>query len=368
MNAKGVVVKAGHSAYPVYFDRFRRRLQPLLKGSNSVVVVSNPTVFALHGPAFIDEMLDNRRYAIEPILMGDGERFKSQRTVNRLYDHLLELHVNRHDAIIALGGGVVGDTAGFVAATYKRGIHFIQVPTTLLAMVDSSIGGKVGINHARGKNLVGAFYQPQAVLVNPDYLATLGQREMVEGTAEILKACFLSDRDYLRTAADLPLIYEKKDQRRFAEIIGRSIRFKARIVARDPYDSGLRQILNFGHTFGHAIEKVEGFRRYHHGEAVLAGMAAALYLSSAMKLLSKRDRNEGLRFLAQFVSHLKPLSRQADHYLAPMAVDKKRTGETVICVMLEGFGKPVVRAVRSRKQLLESIKFMIEFVDKKGAL
>jgi 3-dehydroquinate synthase len=361
-------VKAGETTYPVLLSDFKRQLQTHLGDSRIVAVVSNPKVFALHGAAFIDNCLAGKRYAIEPVLMGDGERFKSQKTINNLHHCFFEIGLNRTDTVITLGGGVVGDTAGFAAATFKRGVNLVQVPTTLLAMVDSSVGGKVGINHAYGKNLIGAFYQPRAVLTDPGFLGTLGRREMIEGVAEILKAGFLSGRRFLRAAGDMPLQYSAAKRDYFTGIISEAIRFKAGIVARDPYDAGLRQILNFGHTFGHAIEKVEKYRRYHHGEAVLAGMAAALHLSRLSGLLSNDEANECLHFLSRFVSHLKPLGKDPDDYLVPMEVDKKRMGEDIVCVMLNGIGRPVVGPVRSRKRLKESIQFMIEFVKRKGVV
>jgi 3-dehydroquinate synthase len=331
------------------------------------VVVSNPTVFALHGERFIHDLLPHRDRTIS-LLMGDGERFKSQKTVNRLYDALFDLEFERGDVLVAFGGGVVGDTAGYVAATFKRGVRFIQSPTTLLAMADAAIGGKVGINHERGKNQIGAFFHPRAVIINADWLGTLGSREMVEGLAEIVKAGFLSSDKLLKTAAGLEPIYAISQRDDFLQVIREAITFKARIVSRDPYESGVRAVLNFGHTFAHAIETAEGYRRYRHGEALLAGMVAAIFLSHTAGRLGKRAMQGYLRILRPLAAYLKPLRKNAEAYLAPMPVDKKIVGGRLRFVLLEGIGRPVIREVRSMRRVREAVEFMQEYVNHRGEM
>jgi 3-dehydroquinate synthetase len=180
-----IIVHAGAHTYPVIFRGHRQRLSRLTHGCEKIVIVSNPTVFALHGKGFLQNLFRRDRKVVS-VMIGDGERYKSQRTINALYDQWFDIGISRYDCIIAFGGGVVGDTAGYAAATFKRGVPFIQIPTTLLAMVDASIGGKVGINHRMGKNQVGAFYQPEAVIIEPSWLATLERRELIDGLAEIL--------------------------------------------------------------------------------------------------------------------------------------------------------------------------------------
>jgi 3-dehydroquinate synthase len=349
----------------VVFSGFRGALNQQLSKTARVVIISNGTVFALHGQSLLKEILP-ANLQVESLMIGDGEKYKSKNTVNSLYDHLFDLGIDRSDTIIAFGGGVVGDTAGYVAATYKRGVNLVQVPTTLLSMVDSSVGGKTGINHRLGKNLIGAFYHPGGVLIHPAWLTTLGRREMIEGLAEIIKAGFLSSAAMLRTASGLDPEYSQVNSQDYLRLIRSAITFKAGVVAGDPYDKGRRAILNFGHTFGHAIEKAEGYRRYHHGEAVLAGMVGALHLSQKQGGLSKALLGEYLEYLIPLISHLKPLKKEVGDYISPMAVDKKNKGGKRIFVLLKRIGRPEVRAVGSMASIKESVEFMIDFVNNRG--
>jgi 3-dehydroquinate synthase len=362
-----IIVKAGSCRYPVIFSRHRRQLGKIIGSADRVIIISNPTVFSLHGDKFVYNYLPDDLEVVL-LLMEDGERFKTQKTVNNLYDQLFSIHLGRCDTIIAFGGGVVGDTAGFTAATYMRGVGLIQAPTTLLSMVDSSIGGKVGINHARGKNLIGAFYQPRAVVVDPVWLTTLGRREMVEGLAEIIKVGFLSSAKFLHEAVDTEPVFSAGQKKRVNYLIQEAMKFKADVVGQDANDRDVRAILNFGHTFAHAIEKAEGFRKYRHGEAVLAGMVGAFYLSYASGHLTKSRMKKYQSYLNQFVKDLAPLKRKASDYLSPMYVDKKGSNGRLQFVLLEKIGCAVLRTVRSEKKVLEAIEFMKEFVNNKGVL
>jgi len=362
--SRRLLVRAGDDQYPVIFSDYRRQLASILKGVNQAALVSNGNVFALHGEYFLDNFIP-RGVKVTPIMIGDGEGHKSRATVRRLYDHFLDIGLDRSHFVIAFGGGVVGDVAGFAASTYMRGTPFINIPTTLLAMVDASVGGKTGINHPRGKNLIGTFYQPRAVMINPEWLNTIGRREKVEGLAEIIKVGFLSSESLLKRAAevDLDLL---SDKRTIGHLVRLAIQFKADIVERDPYDRGPRMILNFGHTFAHAIEKVEGYRRYRHGSAVLAGMAGALHLSHAIKYLSADDLKKGLSHLRSFVRSLPLLKKAEEDYILPMAVDKKRKSGGNRFVVLKSIGRPGIVIVRSEKKIIESIGFMKEFVNSRG--
>jgi len=356
-----IVVNAGSGSYPVIFGDYRRRLRSILNDSPTVVVVSNATVYALYGETFVDRVLP-RGHRIVPLMMGDGERHKNQKTVNRIYEHLFDIGVGRRDTIVALGGGVVGDTAGFAAATFKRGVRLVQVPTTLLAMVDASVGGKVGVNHVRGKNQIGAFYQPEAVVVDPRYLATIGFRGILEGLAEILKVGFLSSlRMIVRTSVAEPE-YSSGNADTFEKLIRSAVAFKARIVARDERDRNIRAILNFGHTFGHAIEAAEGYRRYRHGEAVLAGMIGALHLSHTVGCLGAKSLSRYIAYVEPYARYLRPLKKDITDYLSPIAVDKKNRDRTPVFVLLERIGRPVVRAVDSRRKIADAIAFMKKFI------
>lgn len=364
-----IIVCAGPHAYPAVFRNYRRRLSQLTRGCGKIVVVSNPTVFALHGKDLLRRFFGRDRRVVS-VMIGDGERYKNQRTVNALYDQWFDIGVNRYDCVIAFGGGVVGDTAGYAAATFKRGVPFIHVPTTLLAMVDASIGGKVGINHRTGKNQIGAFYQPVGVMVEPSWLATLERREMIDGLAEILKAGFLSSEKLIQkvmAAAENPH-YMPATRTEILDLIVHAISFKAHIVWRDVYDHGIRRILNFGHTFGHAIEKAEGYRRIHHGEAVLAGMIGAVALSHMSGLLATELKNKYLDYLQPWTAHIPPLKAEIKDYLAAMAVDKKNRRRTPVFVLLEKIGRPVVREAATAKRVIDAVDFMRAWVNSRGAI
>ncbi len=362
-----ILVRAGDAQYPVIFGDYRRRLAKYIGPRKRVVVISNPTVYALHGPAMVSAIIPGG-CEIVPLIIGDGERYKNLRTVSLIYDHLLDIGVERGDVIVALGGGVVLDTAGFAAATFKRGVGLIHIPTTLLAMVDAAIGGKVAVDHAQGKNLIGAFYQPLAVAIRPEWLTTLGGREVTEGLAEMIKAGFLSSYAMLELALDCGNINPISGHRRFGPAIRHAIRFKAEVVAEDTFDVGRRRILNFGHTFAHAIEQVEGYRRYRHGEAVMAGMAGALYLSYAAGHISKRSMIQLTEYLKPFMNRLPRLDKSANDYLIPMSVDKKRKQRRAVFVLLKRIGRPVFSVLDSRAVIIESIEYMQDFVNSRGEM
>jgi 3-dehydroquinate synthase len=271
-------------------------------------VVSSPLVWRLHGPRFA------RALAAESLIVPDGERFKQLSTVARVYDGLIRANADRASTLITFGGGVIGDLAGFAAATYLRGIALVHVPTTLLAQVDSAIGGKVGVNHALGKNLIGAFYQPQAVVVDPSVLATLPRREFRAGLYEVIKYGMTSSpKLFDRVARERKAIFAREPEP-LAAIIGESCRIKAEVVAADEKESGLRRILNFGHTAGHALEAVTKYRRYRHGEAVAYGMLVVADLAVARGALAESDR----KALAQIIASLGPLPPIADVPIGPI--------------------------------------------------
>jgi len=281
-------------------------------------IVSNPVVWRLHS--------ERLRVALgggDPILLPDGERFKNLQSVSKIYEALIRANADRGSTIIAVGGGVVGDTAGFAAATFLRGVAVVHVPTTLLAQVDSSIGGKVGVNHALGKNLIGAFHQPALVVIDPALLKTLPRREFRSGLYEVVKYGVISSRDLFdRLNADIKALFAK-DGRALVPAIVESCRIKADVVSKDERESGLRRILNYGHTVGHALEAVTNYRRFRHGEAIALGMLAAADLAVARGALAERERQA----LAQLIAKLGPLPSVADlsipEILEAMRRDKK---------------------------------------------
>ena len=283
-------------------------------------IVSNPVVWRLHG--------ERLRVALgggDPILLPDGERFKNLQSVSKIYEPLIRANADRGSTIIAVGGGVVGDTAGFAAATFLRGVAVVHVPTTLLAQVDSSIGGKVGVNHALGKNLIGAFHQPALVVIDPALLKTLPRREFRSGLYEVVKYGVISSRDLFdRLNADIKALFAK-DGRALVPAIVESCRIKADVVSKDERESGLRRILNYGHTVGHALEAVTKYRRYRHGEAIAYGMLAAADLAVARGALAGREREA----LAHLIAALGPLPPVGDLPMAEVLEAVRRDKKVV---------------------------------------
>jgi 3-dehydroquinate synthase len=281
------------------------RLASLLDGLHAPArrfLVSSPPIWRLHGAAF--EPLTSEK----PILIPDGERHKQVSTVGRIYDALIRAGADRATTIIAVGGGVVGDVAGFAAATFLRGVPVVQVPTTLLAQVDSAIGGKVGVNHALGKNLIGAFHQPIGVLVDPELLSTLPRREFRAGLYEVVKYGVIASRPLFdRLTSSLPAIF-KRDPALLADVIGESCRIKAVVVSADEREAGPRRALNFGHTIGHALEALTKYKRFRHGEAVAYGMLAASELAVGRGALSAPDRDA----LRDLITRMGPLPAVTD--------------------------------------------------------
>jgi 3-dehydroquinate synthase len=281
-------------------------------------VVSSPVIWRLHG-ARLQETLGR----VEPILLPDGERSKNLQSVSRVYEALIKAGADRGSAIVAVGGGVIGDTAGFAAASFLRGITLAHVPTTLLAQVDSSIGGKVGVNHALGKNLIGAFCQPHGVLIDPSVLATLPRREYRAGLYEVVKYGMTSSPSlFARLDKDRVAIAHREPDA-LSAIIAESCAIKAAVVAADEREAGPRRVLNFGHTAGHALEAVTRYRRFRHGEAVAYGMLVAAELAVARGALARADR----KALADLVASMGPLPPVADlapeQILEAMRHDKK---------------------------------------------
>jgi len=303
-------------------------------------VVSSPLVWRLHG-ARIAHTLDLTASA-DPILVPDGERFKHLGTVARIYDALVQAKADRGSALVAVGGGVIGDMAGFAAATFLRGIALVHIPTTLLAQVDSAIGGKVGVNHALGKNLIGAFHQPQAVIADPDALATLPRREFRAGLYEVIKYGVTSSADLFdRVARDRRAIFARGPAS-LTPVIAESCRIKASVVQVDEREAGPRMILNFGHTAGHALEASTRYRRYRHGEAVAYGMLVAARLAANRGALAERDR----RALADLIASLGPLPPIGDipasQLVDAMRLDKKVVGGTRYFVLPTTIGAATV--------------------------
>jgi 3-dehydroquinate synthase len=317
------------------------------------VIVSNPVV-AAHWLAPLRASLSAAGIACESILVPDGETHKSWATLHDLLTRLLEVHAERSTTLVALGGGVVGDLTGFAAAIYQRGMPFVQVPTTLLAQVDSSVGGKTGVNHPLGKNMIGAFHQPRAVVIDTDCLSTLPDRELAAGLAEVVKTAAIRDVPFFEwLETNVPRI-KARDADALVHVVAESCRIKAEIVGADEREEGERALLNFGHTFGHAIETGVGYGEWLHGEAVAAGMVLAAELSQRLGLIAGADV-ERLRALLQRAGLPVDAPRLGvDRYVALMSRDKKVVAGAIRFVLLRGLGDAFVAADIPRG-MLESL-------------
>ena len=345
-----ITVSSGSGSYTVSVgDGLTARLDALLDAAGArtrVFVISSPLVWRLHGRTVTDALPK-----AEPILIPDGERFKTLQTVTRIYESLIRAEADRTATILAFGGGVIGDVVGFAAATFLRGVALVHVPTTLLAQVDSSIGGKVGVNHALGKNLIGAFHPPRAVVVDPQWLETLPRREFRAGLYEIVKYGVIASPDLFdRVRRETAAVFER-DPAVLVPIIVDSCRIKAAVVAADERENDLRRTLNFGHTAGHAIEAVTKYRRFRHGEAVAYGMLVAADIAVARGMLGRADRQA----LADIIAHLGPLPPIADlsvkQILQTIRRDKKVLAGRLHVVLPTAIGQTAIVDDVSEKEI-----------------
>ena len=349
-------VDLGERSYPIIIGPGllgdTQLLQPYIPG-NSALIVSNETV----APLYLQKaqaMLDGIRH--HAVILPDGEQYKTLDVLNRIYDALLQNRLDRNTTIIALGGGVVGDMAGFAAASYQRGVHLLQIPTTLLSQVDSSVGGKTGVNHALGKNMIGAFHQPRAVIADTDTLDTLPDRELSAGLAEVIKYGLINQPDFFAWLEQNIDRLLARDSDALAHAIEVSCQAKADVVAADEREAGSRALLNLGHTFGHAIENSLGYGQWLHGEAVGAGMCMAATLSQQKGWLSAADHQRIVALIARArLPVAPPASLTSEQFLAAMAVDKKVLDGVLRLVLMQGIGKSVITNDYSRDELIRAI-------------
>ncbi|SDH65921.1 3-dehydroquinate synthase [Pseudomonas flavescens] len=314
-------------------------LAPHIVG-RQVAIVTNETIAPLYLSTLQATLAD---YRVTSVVLPDGEAFKNWETLQIIFDGLLAARHDRRTTVIALGGGVIGDMAGFAAACYQRGVNFIQIPTTLLSQVDSSVGGKTGINHPLGKNMVGAFYQPQAVLIDTRSLHTLPPRELSAGLAEVIKYGLICDEPFLGWLETNMSALRGLDPLALTQAIERSCAAKARVVGADERETGVRATLNLGHTFGHAIETHMGYGVWLHGEAVAAGTAMALEMSQRLGWITAEERDRGIRlFLAAGLPVVPPQEMTPADFLEHMAVDKKVLDGQLRLVLLRSLGEAVV--------------------------
>ena len=337
-NTRSITVELGERSYPIVIGQALlgadSDLQSHIRGADCLVV-TNDTVAPLYLDLLLEGLGDRQVHAIS---LPDGEAYKTLETAEDILDTLVENGANRDTTLVALGGGVVGDITGFAAACYMRGVDFVQVPTTLLAQVDSSVGGKTGVNHARGKNLIGAFHQPVLVLADTDTLKSLPDRELKAGVAEVIKYGAIVDSSFFAWLEDNIEALITRDPDALAHAIQRSCELKAKVVSEDEREAGRRAILNFGHTFGHAIERCQGYGEWLHGEAVAAGMVMAAKLSNMdlteFERLADLIRRAGLP--------VAPPPIAAKDMLGAMGLDKKVKDKKLRFVLLRALGDAYV--------------------------
>jgi 3-dehydroquinate synthase len=331
-----IVIGQGLLDDPLVFDDLPR--------SRNAAIVTNTTVSPLYA-ARLTRTLARHHPKSLLVELPDGEAHKDWSSLNLIFDALLAAGADRRTVIYALGGGVVGDMAGFAAACYMRGVPYVQVPTTLLAQVDSSVGGKTAINHPLGKNMIGAFYQPARVVADLDTLSSLPQREVAAGLAEIIKYGPIADNDFLDWIEGNVAALLARDRTALAHAVRRSCEIKAAVVGRDERESGLRAILNFGHTFGHAIEAALGYGKWLHGEAIACGMVMAADLSVRLGLINASYAARLGRIISAAGLPTRAPALGAERYLELMRVDKKAEGGEIRFVVIESPGRAIVKGV-----------------------
>lgn len=349
-------VELGTRRYPIFIGEHLQSanlIEPYVKGQQ-VMLVTNTTVAELYLPHYQQVFLSlNKKVAT--CILPDGEQYKNFEHLHLIFDALLEAGFNRDCTVVALGGGVIGDMAGYASASFQRGVYFVQIPTTLLSQVDSSVGGKTGINHPLGKNMIGAFKQPEAVIADMAQLASLPDRELSAGLAEVIKYALLGDADFLVWLENNMAELVARNHVLLAEAVYRCCAHKARIVANDETEKGERALLNLGHTFGHAIESYMGYGNWLHGEAVATGMVMAASLSEKLGWISKQD-----------VERVKAIVRAAnlpilcpkipiDDFLGYMSHDKKVLNGELRLVLLQKLGKAIITKDFNDDALVESI-------------
>ena len=321
--------------------------------SSRLFLISNPVVYSLFGEKLLEQLRQDG-FHVNEILLPDGERSKTLDTVEGAYTDLSSHGADRQSAVVALGGGVTGDIAGFVAATYMRGIPYLQIPTTLLAQVDSSIGGKTGVNHRAGKNMIGAFYQPTLVCIDPETLLTLPEREFRSGLFEVIKYGLIYDVEFF-SFLELELEnIQRRVPRVLEKVVARCCEIKSEITARDEKELDLRRILNLGHTFGHGLEAASEFQGVTHGEAVAYGMMAASHLSQRLGLLDADACHRIIEAVLRIGDLPSIDTIPTQEVLNAMKLDKKRRGDRTVVILLEEIGRAVIRDDVGRDDLRQA--------------
>lgn len=349
-------VDLGERSYPIYIGpRLLGQKQLLTQHipGNSALIVTNETV----APLYLDKVAANLDgYKTKTLVLPDGEKYKNLDTLNTIYDCLLSNRFDRNSTLIALGGGVIGDITGFAAASYQRGIHLIQIPTTLLSQVDSSVGGKTAVNHPLGKNMIGAFYQPRAVIADIDTLQTLDDRQLSSGIAEVIKYGLIRDLEFLQWLETNIDKLVNRNTIALAYAIDRSCKNKAKVVAADEKETGQRALLNLGHTFGHAIETGMGYGKWLHGEAVASGMIIAARLSKKLGWIKQVDVERVIDLIERAnLPVTAPSKMTPEQFIDLMSVDKKVSDGVLKLVLYKALGQAVITSDYTLDALKEAI-------------
>ena len=348
-----LTVNTSSHSYPILIgrhllDQAAEWLKPYLQ--HSAVVITNDTVAELYLNK-LQQQLDQLGIQHFSITLPDGEAYKDWHSLNRIFDSLMEQRAERKTTLLALGGGVIGDVVGFAAACYQRGVPFVQIPTTLLSQVDSSVGGKTAINHPLGKNMIGAFYQPEIVLADLSSLSTLPPREFSAGMAEVIKYGLLGDAEFIAWLEEQMPLLMRQDESVLAQAVEHCCRMKAEIVESDEKEQGIRAWLNLGHTFGHAIEAEMGYGVWLHGEAVAAGMVLACRLSEQLGQLETADTDRVIRLLQQANLPTEPPRFSFERWMTHMQHDKKVSSGVMQFITLEYLGRAQITSVNNPELL-----------------
>lgn len=350
-------VDLGERSYPIYIGaQLLTNPQFYIPhiASSQVCIVTNETIAPLYLKALQSALAD---FKVDVVVLPDGEAHKNLDTLNQIFTGLLNARHNRNTTLIALGGGVIGDMTGFAAASYQRGVNFIQIPTTLLSMVDSSVGGKTGVNHPMGKNMIGAFYQPKAVIADISLLKTLPPRELSAGLAEVIKYGLICDYEFFVWLEENISLLLSGDEDALAYAVKRSCENKAEVVSQDEHEGGIRAILNLGHTFGHAIETAQGYGNWLHGEAVAAGMVMAADLSWRRGAISSDELARIMNILKRANLPTKaPADMKPEQFITLMGVDKKVLDGRLRLVLLEAMGKAIVTSEIQTDLLMQTFE------------
>ena len=346
-------VDLGARSYPILIGSGLLReaglLDPYVNGRDVLIVTNDQLVSLYLGAA--EQLVTGSR--VQTLVLPEGESAKTLETLNMIFDALVKHRFGRDCILVALGGGVIGDITGFAAATWQRGVDFIQIPTTLLAQVDSAVGGKTAVNHSGGKNLIGAFHQPLCVISDMDTLNSLPERELGAGLAEVVKYGLLGDADFFGWLEQEYQGLLHRDKERLQHVVRRSCELKAQIVAADERERGSRALLNLGHTFGHAIERCAGYGEWLHGEAVAAGMCMAAAFSERLGMIGAADVERTRSLIAHLQLPVDPPQVPPADFLAAMSLDKKVIAGQIRLVLLRGIGKSEVTADYPEHELVQ---------------